>query len=68
MELEGGRELDTELREIIKELKMVEWERNNTIERLLYWDDKRIELEKLKHDREWLLLKEISGEIEEMDG
>ena len=67
MELEGGRELDTELREIIKELKMVEWERNNTIERLLYWDDKRIELEKLKHDREWLLLKEISGEIEEMD-
>ena len=46
---------------------MVEWERNNTIERLLYWDDKRIELEKLKHDREWLLLKEISGEIEEMD-
>ena len=68
MELGGGRELDTELREIIKELNMVEWERNNTIERLLYWDDKRIELEKLKHDREWLLLKEISGEIEEMDG
>ena len=67
MELGGGRELDTELREIIKELNMVEWERNNTIERLLYWDDKRIELEKLKHDREWLLLKEISGEIEEMD-
>ena len=60
--------MNNELREIIKELNMVEWERNNTIERLLYWDDKRIELEKLKHDREWLLLKEISGEIEEMDG
>ena len=60
--------MNSELREIIKELNMVEWERNNTIERLLYWDDKRIELEKLKHDREWLLLKEISGEIEEMDG
>ena len=59
--------MNNELREIIKELNMVEWERNNTIERLLYWDDKRIELEKLKHDREWLLLKEISGEIEEMD-
>ena len=59
--------MNSELREIIKELNMVEWERNNTIERLLYWDDKRIELEKLKHDREWLLLKEISGEIEEMD-
>ncbi len=67
MELGGGRELDTELREIIKELNMVEWERNNTIERLLYWDDKRIELEKLKHNKEWLLLKEISGETEEMD-
>tara|TARA_Y100000294_G_scaffold149482_1_gene146344 strand:+ start:183 stop:383 length:201 start_codon:yes stop_codon:yes gene_type:complete len=65
--LGGGRELDTELREIIKELNMVEWERNNTIERLLYWDDKRIELEKLKHNKEWLLLKEISGETEEMD-
>ena len=59
--------MNSELREIIKELNMVEWERNNTIERLLYWDDKRIELEKLKHDREWLLLKEISGEIEDMD-
>ena len=59
--------MNSELREIIKELKMVEFERDNTIERLLYWDDKRIELEKLKHNKEWLLLKEISGETEEMD-
>ena len=61
------KKMNSELREIIKELKMVEFERDNTIERLLYWDDKRIELEKLKHNKEWLLLKEISGETEEMD-
>ena len=59
--------MNTELREIIKELKMVEWERNNTIERLLFWDEKRIELEKLKHDGEWLLLKEVSGVSEERE-
>ena len=67
MELEGGRELDTELREIIKELKMIEFERDNTIERLLFWDEKKKELEEVRKEKEWLLLKEISGEIEEMD-
>jgi len=59
--------MDTELREVIKELKMIEFERDNTIERLLFWENKRIELEKLKHDREWLLIKEVNGVIEDMD-
>jgi len=59
--------MNSELREIIKELKMVEFERNNTIERLLYWEDKRIKLEKEKYNKEWLLIKEVSGVIEEME-
>ena len=67
MELEGGRELDTELREIIKELKMIEFERDNTIERLLFWDEKKKELEEVRKEKEWLLIKEVSGVIDEMD-
>lgn len=59
--------MNSELREIIKELKMIEFERNNTIERLLYWEDKRIKLEKEKYNKEWLLIKEVSGVIEEME-
>ena len=59
--------MDTELREVIKELKMIEFERDNTIERLLFWENKRIELEEVRKEKEWLLIKEVNGVIEDMD-
>ena len=59
--------MNSELREIIKELNMIEWEKNNCIERLLYWDEKKKELEEVRKEKEWILIKEVSGVIDEMD-
>ena len=61
------KKMDSELREIIKELNMVEWEKDNCIERLLFWDEKKKELEEVRKEKEWLLIKEVSGVIDEMD-